>query len=264
LKGRFTSTPNGYNYLYDYFVGEKSSSQFKLIKAKTNSNYHLPDGYLETIKANYDEKMFLQEAEAEFISVAQGQVYYAFNRNIHVKKLEFKKNMGLWCGMDFNINPMTATICQVYDNSIFILDEFFVEGSNTDEIGDMILKKYGNSVSIVPDASGKALKTSGYGLSDHEILRRKGFRVVYNNNPFRVDRYNCVNNLFSKQRLFINESCKYTIRDFERVVYKEGSNFPDDSDVKLTHLSDGVGYLCWYSFPLVNSKGIVGAIPRGF
>lgn len=249
--GRLTSSPSGYNWLYDYFVGDKKTDEFELVQATSMDNPFLPDGYVETLKSNYDEKVFEQEVLGKFVNIQQGRVYYAFDRKENVTDLKINAGHSLFVGMDFNINPMTAIVCQYYNNTIFVIDEFFLMSSDTGEMAEAIKKKYGNRPVIIPDATGKALKTSSAGLSDHEILRRHGFRVQSTTNPFRGDRYNSVNNLLSKKRLKIDRSCVKLIKDLEQVSYKEGSTHPDVThDKTLTHISDALGYAVWSLEPI--------------
>jgi hypothetical protein len=61
------------------------------------------------------------------------------------------------------------------------------------------------------------------------------------------------------RRLRVHPRCKELIKDFERVVYKEGSQVIDkDRDQKRSHLSDALGYLVWQesnSGPGVGERG---------
>lgn len=218
-----------------------------------------PQDNIENIDADYIElleqlpekerKRFL---EGEFTDDSNTAIYYAFDREKNVKKIERDKKQYIWVGMDFNINPMTAVVCQSYNDKIYVLDEFFIMSSDTAEMGEEIIKKYGRGLRVVPDSTGKRKQTSSSGWSDHEILRSLGFVVVSSNNPFRIDRYNTVNNLLEKERIIINPRCVKLIKDLEQVSYKEGSSLPETSkDSTLTHISDALGYLCWYHYPIL-------------
>jgi len=265
LEGRITSSPNGFDWMYERFAGEKKTKDFKLIQGSSMDNPYLPAGYLDSLKEAYTQEFYEQEVLAKFVAINKGRVYRNFDRTKHVKtKVEFNPQAQVWIGMDFNVAPMSAVVIQHYNNKIHIIDEFFMFDSGTPEMAEAIKEKYGkwNPV-IIPDATGKAIKTSSGGLSDHEILRRKGFRVVSTYNPGRMDRYNAVNNVFEKNMIWIDSSCKNTIRDFEQVVYKEGSTHPDVSKNKeLTHLSDAVGYAIWHIEPIQRPRLEVGLINR--
>jgi phage terminase large subunit len=262
LKGRFTTTPSGYDYLHDYFVGDKKTKDFRLIKATSYQNPHLPEGYIDTLKQSYDERVFKQEVLGEFINITQGRIYYAFTRDAHVAEVKINQNYPIYVGMDFNINPMTAVICQSYGDKIHVIDEMWLMSSNTREMGLEIGRKYGFSCQIVPDSTGKAMKTAGVGLSDHEILRQMGFAVINSANPFRVDRYNSLNNELEKSRIVIDKKCVKLINDLERVSYKEGTSLPDTSDSLLTHISDALGYFVYYVSPIMVKKNSSKLLPR--
>jgi phage terminase large subunit len=219
-----------------------------------------PHDNLENIDPDYlsmleglPEKERARFLHGEFTDDDNTQVYYSFKRDLNVKnQIEINKRHPLWIGMDFNISPMSAVICQSYDDSIFVLDELFLMTSNTNEMADAIAQKYGRGHRIVPDSTGKRKQTSSAGWSDHEILRNKGFKVASTNNPFRMDRYNTVNLLLEKQRLLIDKKCVKLIRDLEQVSYKEGTNLQDLSgDKTLGHISDALGYLCYYHHPIL-------------
>jgi phage terminase large subunit len=263
LKGRLTTTPSGYDYLYDYFAGDKKTDEMELIRATSMDNKFLPDGYVDTLRSSYDEKIYAQEVLGQFVNIQSGRIYYAFDRSKHVAKFERDMTMPLTIGMDFNISPMSASVCQVYGDSIKVIDEISINDSNTNQMAELIRQRYGTNLTIIPDATGKALKTSSRGFSDHEILRGYGFKVSsQGGNPFRADRYNTVNNLLEKGKVLISDRCVKLINDFERVCYKDGTNLPDTKDLSLTHASDSLGYVCWASFPILPRKSETKMIQR--
>lgn len=251
LQMRLTTTPRGYNWLFDFFQGERKTSEFEMFNSSTRDNPHLPQSYKDTLYEQFDSKLIEQELEGKFTNITQGKVYYAFDRKKNISTINRDERMPIYIAMDFNRSPMTAVVANVYGDKINVFDEIFLMDSNTNEMADYIISKYGTGHQVIPDATGKAIKTSAAGLSDHEILRNKGFRVVGSSNPFRVDRYNTVNNLFDKNKVFINTGCNKLIRDLEQVSYKEGTNLPDTSNTELTHISDALGYLCWHVFPIL-------------
>ena len=262
LKGRITTTPNGYDYLYDYFAGDKKTDEFRIVRATSMDNKFLPEGYVETLKASYDEKIYAQEVLGQFVNIQSGRIYYGFDRAAHVKKIDRHNGFPIVIGMDFNVNPMTAVIANVYNDTVHVFDEIYLSDSNTNQMAEYIKQRYGTNVQIIPDATGKALKTSSRGYSDHEILRQYGFNVAGGSNPFRIDRYNTCNNLFEKRRVLIDEKCVKLIRDLEQVTYKDGTNLPDTKDSTLTHISDALGYLCWWAFPILPRRNEAKMIKR--
>lgn len=49
------STPEGFNWMYEYFVKSNSTKRV-LIHAKTTDNPYLPDSFIETLKENYTDE----------------------------------------------------------------------------------------------------------------------------------------------------------------------------------------------------------------
>lgn len=264
LKGRLTTTPSGYDYLYDYFAGDKKTPEFRLIKATSHDNKFLPDGYIDTLKSSYDEKMYAQEVLGEFVNIQSGRIYYAFDRNRNVDAAAiYNPRYPIYYGMDFNVNPMTAVMCQFYDGIIHVCEEIYINDSNTPEMARRIRLKYGTNLTIVPDSTGSKRSTSApIGKSDIQILIDEGFQVQTSGNPFRIDRYNTVNNLLEKNKIKINPACVKLIRDLEQVSYRDGTNLPDTKDSTLTHISDALGYYAWFAVPILPRKSEVKMIQR--
>lgn len=245
LQMRCTTTPNGFDWIYDRFAGERQTPEFHMIHATSKDNPYLPEGYLETLRGNYDSKFAAQELEGQFVSLTSGRIYHAFNREIHLKETKMDpSNPTIWVGMDFNVDPMCAVIAVVDTKKIHIIDEIHKSNSNTFEVAAMIRARYPDHIiTVIPDATGKARKTCAVS-SDHAILQSEGFHVkVGRSNPLREDRFNTVNKLFSEGRLYVDPSCKMLIKNLEQEVH--GKNPAD-----IGHINDALGYLCYYYQPL--------------
>lgn len=68
-QGWITTTPRGFNWLYNEF-GAQERSNYLLITAKTRDNIFLPSDYADKLKESYqDEQFLLQELEGQFIEV---------------------------------------------------------------------------------------------------------------------------------------------------------------------------------------------------
>lgn len=248
MEGRLTTSLSGFNWLYDYFHGEKMTDDFGMIKARSQDNIFLPDEYLTMLEDIFDSLMYRQEVLAEFINIASNRVYYAFDRERNVRPIKYDSGP-LWLGQDFNINPMTATIGRLNSDKLEIFDEAYIMTSNTEQICKEIKRRYADTTLInsCPDATGRARKTSSE-FTDIQICG-KYFKMFHGpSNPAVIDRYNCVNNLLEKERLIVDNKCKYLIRDLEQCVYKKGTRHIDDKDPKLVHISDALGYKCFWHY----------------
>lgn len=221
-----------------------------------------PKDNMENIDEDY-LKMLSKMPEKErdrflngmFTDEDDGAAYYAFDRERHVKPC--KKQPGtIFISMDFNVNPMTASIGQFINETFYIFDEVFLENSDTYKmVAELKRRNYYGTV--IPDSTGKNRKTSG--RSDFQILEEAGYKIPYVRNPFVVDRVNNVNRLFTADRIIIDPKCKKLIGDFEKVSWKD-NKLDQKTDPMLTHSSDNAGYLFWHIEPIekqYNSKGII-------
>jgi len=181
----------------------------------------------------------------KYTDTDDGIVYYSFLRETHVKKV--KREPGtVMIGMDFNVNPMTAVVGQYVDNIFYVLDEVFLNNSDTFKMcNELTSRNYMGD--IYPDSTGRNRKTSG--MSDHVILESHGFIVKRTKNPFIADRVNNLNRLLQEGRIIIDSRCVKLINDLEKVTWK-GNELEQNVDKMLTHVSDALGYWCWAIEPI--------------
>lgn len=220
-----------------------------------------PQDNIENIDEEY-LKLLAQMPEKErnrfmlglFNDESEGQVYYSFRRDVHVKPLERKQGT-IFVGMDFNVNPMTAVVFQLINNQFCVIDEVYLENSDTFKMTDELKRKGYGGARVMPDSTGRNRKTSGQ--SDFDILKSAGFVIESTFNPFVGDRINNTNRLLSLGRVLIDPKCKKLINDLEKVTWKD--NKPDQSgeNKMLTHISDALGYGLWKLDPFVKSESKV-------
>lgn len=224
---------------------------------------NIDETYVKGILGRLPERQKARFLRGEFTDDASGNIYYAFDRSRHASKpCPRLEGIPINLGMDFNVNPHTHICAQVreYDLEtgdrlelpvLRIFAEGFLKHSNTKAAAEHINHHYPGRWTVVPDSTGSRRQTSAEsGQSDHQILRDHGFTVPFVRNPFRMDRYNEVNALFEADRIEIDPSCKELIADLEQVIFLEGSNMPDERDPMRVHISDALGYLVHYLFPL--------------
>lgn len=241
-----TTTPNGFNWLYNVFVEEPYPNS-KLIKSRTTDNMvNLSEKYYSTLSSQYDSRLARQELEGEFVNLNSGNVYYAFDRTKHVKRTT-DRNALIYVGMDFNVHPLCGVYCIQKEGQIHVVGELYQEDSNTFKAAKEIIQKYPyQTVQVIADDSGNKRKTSS-NTTDHEILRRSNLDVIKFRNPLVKDRYNNMNRLLDHNLLVIDPSCKKLIEDLEKLTY-------DNADPMLSHVSDALGYVCWHLNPMKKPK----------
>ena len=247
-KTLMTSSPNGFNFLYNLFQGELyDPKKYKLIRAKTKDNKHILDSFYDNMAAQLDEKGIKQELEGEFISRQGGSAYYQFDRTRNVGNVEWNGQSG-FIGLDFNVTPFCAVIGIFSDNKFYILDEIYMTGGSDTYMMAAELKRRGyQNFPIIADSTYSARKTSG--KSDKRILEQANFTTLATRNPYVLDRVTNMNRLFAQDRVIIDPKCKKLIRDLEQVTFKDNGQL-DGSNKELTHISDALGYFCWRLSPI--------------
>lgn len=204
--------------------------------------------YLEML-SKMPEKERQRFLDGLYTDESNGQVYYAFKRELHTGAVN-KQNGSIFIGMDFNVDPMSAVIGQFYNNKFHIFDEVYLNNSDTYKMcSELKLRGYAG-LTVIPDSTSRNRKTSG--KSDHNILKEAGFNVIDTYNPFVSDRVNNVNRLFTANRITIDTKCKKLINDLEKVVWKNNELDQSGANKHLTHISDCLGYLCWKLDPITS------------
>lgn len=211
-------------------------------------------------KSQMDIRDFREQFEASWETVG-GLIHYAFSDIFNIDPgLVYNPDLPLLIGSDFNVDPMAWVIGQYDGKRLGIFDEFFIHNANTQLTLLRLKAQYGDhkaGFKFYGDASGRARKTSA---SETDYVQIKNFPLENSSiyyplaNPAIHDRFAAVNamccNAAEVRRLAIHPRCKYLKHDLMHRSYKEGSNEPDDSDKMIGHISDAMGYLIHYLFPL--------------
>lgn len=236
----FVSTPEGFSFLYDFFV-KKSSDNKNLIHGSTYENRHnLPEDYIDSLIETYTENQLEAYLNGQFINLSSGNVYYVFDREIHHSSREIKEHDILHIGMDFNITNMSAVV-RVMDGNISTAVEEITGAYDTAEMIRIIKERFANyRIVIYPDASSNARNTAG--VSDMQLLKEARFVVRSNkSNPRVRDRVSVVNNSFEKLYSFVNtHKCPSLTEAYEQLGYKNGE---PDKTTGFDHITDADGYV---------------------
>ena len=251
----FCGSPRGFgNWSYELYKMGETNKDWKSFQYTTLEGEQVSEDEIEQAKQDLDLRTFQQEYEATFVNYS-GMIYYNFSRDKNIVD-KYNKNTGiLHIGLDFNVDPMSAVVCVIENDRIFMIDEIQIYSSNTNEMCEEIRTRFKNvQIVVYPDPSARQRKTSAGGLTDLAILKNNGFDVRCRSTaPLVRDRINAVNsklkNVNGKSSLFIVKSCKNAIKSIERQIYKEGTHIPD-KDSGYDHMNDALGYLVEYNFPL--------------
>jgi hypothetical protein len=255
-------TPNGFNWAYDLFIGEKKPSNFDTISAIPGENKYLPPDFYSKLAESYDERFYRQEVLGEYLPLQAGTVYYSFQRDRNVDAaISYDPSCRLVWTLDFNIDPMASAIAQIRSSeteidsgtqygipavqrkrTIEVLDEIFIRDANVNMACDTFIdrtRKYISpggrlKVDIYGDPAGNNRDHGG--RSDWQMVRDYMARWPEYDLSFRVpkahplirDRVNAVNGvLYSSTgdiRCTVHPRCKQLIKDLERVSWKRDAN----------------------------------------
>lgn len=252
----FISTPMGQgNWAYDmYQKSADDPDNWASWQFTTIDGGNVPVEEIEAAKRDLDERTFRQEYLATFETFS-GRIYYSFDRALNVRKYEGNTPDVIYVGMDFNIDPMSAVVATRIGDTLHIIDEVRIFGSNTQEVIDELKQRFPRTKTwVYPDPAGNQRKTSAGGQTDVTLLSNAGFivKAPRNHTPVR-DRINAVNSRLCDstgvRHLLFDPKVKYTIEGLERQVYKEGTSQPD-KDGGYDHMNDALGYMVDYLFPV--------------
>lgn len=269
-------TPKGFDWVHERFLVKKVSG-YETVIAQPFENRHLlaqvPD-YYERLRHSYDARFYEQEVLGEYLAVQSGRVYYGFSRASNVAEFEADPNLALLWALDFNVDPMSSVVAQMVPSAaggvVRVLDEIVLQRARTDQACEEFSRRYPAhpaGLVVYADATGKRMQTTG--LSDVAVVQQELGRGEYggavefkipSGNPAVRDRVMAMNARLQPAEgaplLTVHPRCLGLMRDFEQVVFKEGSLVIDkERDSKLTHLSDALGYLVWAELGGVGTVG---------
>ena len=192
-----------------------------------------------------------------------GQIYKKFiDKPVpdgNIAEYEYNPQLPLIVCCDFNVNPMKWAFIQKLQGNDYVFDELVQYDTYTERMAKEVLSRYGNrSYLIYGDYTGSYRSTKS-SKTDYDIIEQiLNIDKRIKPNPSIMDRINAVNwrlcNKDGVRRLLITKNCIHTIKDFQRVVFKEGKREEEqitkDGMNELTHISSAIGYYCEYEYSL--------------
>ena len=260
-----SGTPEGFRVVYKYW-GNNPGKGYKLIRGRTEDNVMLPQEFIDSLKENYDENLLKAYLNGEFVNLQQGQTYYNFDRENNIEKVEYNPRLPIRAAIDFNVNPMACSLIQQYNETPFVrvfktIQLHHSGGSEilTERMAQEIKTRYpNNEYYAYPDPANQR-HTSALD-TDHDILRKSGFKVMVKPKAPRVtDSVNAVNKILEGE-FVVDPSCSGLIEDFEQTTNKQGTREIDKSNKDRTHFTDGIRYYIDLEYPIIKPQ--FGSIPR--
>ena len=252
------TTPEGYGWAFDTF-DRNAGDDTALIRARTMDNPFLPDGFVDSLMANYPPQLIKSYLEGQWVNLNTGQVYDRFDRAKHVVgTVNDFSNEPLRVGVDFNVGNMSAVIGVRSGNRLTIVDE--ISGAHdTDALAQEIKRRYpDHRIYVYPDASGGNRSTNA-SRTDIQILESYGFsNQSGRSNPAVRDRVSAVQALLENGkgeiRLTVAQCCTRLIECLELQSWTEKGE--PDKEAGHDHMVDALGYVVWREFnPLQANAG---------
>lgn len=247
-----TSTPKGFNHVWEYFF-QHASDDRKVIHSTSYDSLFLSDAYIAELKASYSPKLFSQEVLAERLALNSGAIYSEFSREKHVKPC--RDELGPDDLLDFHTDYNIAHYRGVYsifkNGTLYVIGEEALENQNTRVMAETVRNRYPNHhITVRGDSTGNNKRDVAATKTNYEIFREAGLATKHTHNPPVQARVIAVENALYHGKVIIDPSCTHLIRDLELVSWKDGTNEIDKTDPKLTHSSDAFGYAVWTFLPL--------------
>lgn len=260
-------------WIYEEFA-KNPKPNYRRIIAPSTQNFHLPKGYLTSLKEAYNEDYYKIMVLGEDDDNISGLVTRGYNKDVQTTNLisiNPKYPIHLTC--DFNVDPMCWYLCQHYDGNVYYLYEIVRNNASTDGVAQVVcelLKGYENHPIIINgDASGDNNTTKGNDyIFIRNAFRRNSFtkvdvKVMHRNPPIEW-RLSCWNNMIKgadgKPHIFIHPQCKYLIYNIENLEVKAGTSKPklptpnaiakDNNKKYLGHPIDAASYLVCMYYPI--------------
>lgn len=264
-----TTTPEGFGFVYETW-GKNPRAGYEIIHAPTRSNPHLPESYIDSLKAIYPPNLLKAYLEGQFVNLTSGSVYPDFDRALNGADMTLRKadqilrdesgnqskKAALHIGMDFNVNKMSAVAHVVLNNIPYAINEF-MGLRDTPSMIDAIKQTYPDRrILVYPDASGGSSNTRNASETDISLLEVAGFVVQADaSNPPIMDRVNTLNgmilNALGERRYKINpDLCPLSVEALEQQVW--GSDGKPDKQHDKDHPNDAIGYFIYQRYPMTN------------
>lgn len=255
LEIALTGTPEELNWGYDLAVGDLSKRHdVGMVVASTRKNRALDPGYVERLEASYTGRAAEAFIDGKFVSLAQGQVYYAFDPGENVVRRQAPSDAQWGIGMDFNVNPMAFVVFWKWRDTIHFVREYELPNADTEYACSVAREHWGNRVNdVYPDASGRQRHTNAPGgVSDFYYIRRAQYQIHCGEaNPPVRDRENAVNAVFKaangRVRGTVDPDCEKLIKYLS--LYNHENKHKKEQQA-MSHLLDAMGYPIARLFPV--------------
>jgi hypothetical protein len=220
-RGVMTTTPKGFNWVYDLVIS--GSRDYFFVIFKSGENPYLRPEELERLYAQYSVQFARQELEASFEEFA-GKVYSDFRVDEHVCDLNYRAEWPLYRALDFGFSNPTVCLWIQSDpeERVHVIDEYCQSLRTDEENAAAILareraKGYGAVQASFADAAaaGSRAAFARYGIAtvaDRRWPITVGLELVRRALKKRGD---------GTPGMLVDRRCANTIREFNSYRYAD-------------------------------------------
>lgn len=256
-------TPEGEASEYYEYMIENPRENFRIIYGDTTDNIdNLNEDYVKDLEQDYDTIMQDAYIRGLWVNMTGNRFYYSYrpDRNDD-ESIVLNEYSTVHISMDFNVNPMACNMWHFDGRYLRAFDEITLEnlegGADTRKMGKALIARGfdPDEVIIYPDPAGHARSTKGQ--PDIKILEDMGFINIRSRRkaPGMRTRQLNVNNLLEKSIIKINpKKCPRLKKDLSGVEQDLVTLEKVKKNMKLTHHSDGLDYLCDILFPFSGKR----------
>jgi phage terminase large subunit-like protein len=263
---------NGITWIYTNVVtNDEIAGSFAYWYWPTEENKKINQKGFKRIISQYGPKEAQVRSAGTFLNLNSGRLYYAFDRDINMKKLDVNPALPIRLSFDFNVNPMSTLIFQIVpgnkkkneqDKVINIIQSLNTPDCNARMQCDILLRKLKNwegEIIIYGDASNqRRTETADVNDTNWKIVKEHFPTATYKvptSNPNIMERVAWVNakiyNFDNRIGLYINNTrCIPICTDLEQGIWAKNGKEKNKKNPLLNHNSDTLDYIVAKEFPL--------------
>lgn len=230
------STPKGRNNDW-YKVCNNLGPDSAFFEASTYDNPFIDRKEIEAAKKELPLATFQQEYEAKFVDMTDGLWANYYDDKFVLRgeeQIEIDPEWPLYITFDFNIDPTTALLFQVYEEQhggIFFIDEVQVKGGTELLCENLqVYKDHPGMLYVTGDHSGNSGSTAagilegGEYNTDYQIIKDKmdinDYQLVDTRTPNKrhILSRGLINWAFKNELIYVNERCDQLVSDLSTAV----------------------------------------------
>lgn len=262
--GYVTTTPQGKNHTYDFFVGDhegeykqhgeadvyECEDRIALLRVPSHANPHNPEDYLEGLEKDHEGQRYEQEVLGDFVQF-EGLIHNWYSENTHVVSNRLQNPRETIYGVDWGHNNPAVILClqrhpaderHTVDNTLVwtVVDEFYQSGLTAADLAQQanyMQDQYGPGPFYCDPAQPENIQAfQDAGLDSREAK-----------NPV-MPGIQKVQEFGKKGELYIYEDCVKFLNEITQYQYKDNENPKKVNDhtqdalryALFTHSSSGV------------------------